>query len=115
MIRVAVPNLGNYTIALAASVKSLGTEPWCSPSTPEILKLGCSAAPESACIPFKACLGHFMKAAMDGVEFGVIVNSIGTCRLKYYRALQQKIIEKLNLKMYIFGLGYDGFKPPLIR
>lgn len=96
-------------------MESLGAVPWSSESTPEILKLGYEAAPESTCIPFKACLGHFMKAALDGVEYGIIVNSVGTCRLRYYRMLQQKIFNKLNKNIYIFGLGYDGFKPPLIR
>jgi predicted nucleotide-binding protein (sugar kinase/HSP70/actin superfamily) len=115
MTRVAVPNFGNYTIALAASVESLGVEPWSSTSTPETTRLGMEAAPESTCLPFKANLGHFLKAAREGVEYAVMANSVGTCRLRYYRDLQQKILDNLGIKMHIFSLGYDGFKPPLIR
>jgi predicted nucleotide-binding protein (sugar kinase/HSP70/actin superfamily) len=115
MTRVAVPNFGNYTIGLAASVECLGAEPWCSMSTPETTRLGIEAAPESTCLPFKANLGHFLKAAQEGVEYAVMVNSVGTCRLRYYRDLQQKILERMNVRMHIFTLGYDGFKPPLIR
>lgn len=115
MTRVAVPNFGNYTIPLAASVECLGAEPWCSMSTPETTRLGVEAAPESTCLPFKANLGHFLKAAQEGVEYAVMVNSVGTCRLRYYRDLQQKILDRMNVRMHIFTLGYDGIKPPLIR
>jgi predicted nucleotide-binding protein (sugar kinase/HSP70/actin superfamily) len=115
MTRVAVPNFGNYTIALAASVESLGAEPWSSRSTPETTRLGMEAAPDSTCLPFKANLGHFLKAAQEGVRYGVMANSVGTCRLRYYRDLQQKVLDNLGIKMHIFSLGYDGFKPPLIR
>jgi len=80
-----------------------------------MFELGVEASPDSVCLPFKAYTGHFLQAAEEGVEFGVMVNSVGTCRLRYYRALQQKIIEKKLKDMYIFGLGYDGFKPPLVR
>ena len=107
MTRVAVPNFGNYTIPLAASVECLGAEPWCSMSTPETTRLGIEAAPESTCLPFKANLGHFLKAAQEGVEYAVMVNSVGTCRLRYYRDLQQKILDRMNVRMHIFTLGYD--------
>jgi len=115
MTQIAVPNFGNYSIAFAAAVESLGVKAWVSMSTAEIIKLGSEAAPECACLPFKSCLGHFIKAAQEGIEYGIIVNSVGTCRLRYYRIIQQKIIDDLGLKMRIFGLGYDGFKPPLVR
>ncbi len=116
MTGIAIPPLGNYAIAFAASVECMGIEPWtCAGTTPEMLQLGLEAAPESACLPFKSHTGHFLLAARQGVEYGVMVNSVGTCRLRYYRALQQKILDKRGAGMYIFGLGYDGFKPPLIR
>jgi predicted nucleotide-binding protein (sugar kinase/HSP70/actin superfamily) len=108
--------MGNYSIALAASVECLRVTPWTSRSTtPEMMTLGAEAAPEFACLPFKATLGHFIQAAREGVEYGVMVNSVGTCRLRYYRELQQKILKERGLNLFIFGLGYDGIKPPLIR
>ena len=116
MPSLAIPPLGNYSIAIAASVESLGIEAWTRTSTtPEILALGVEAAPESSCLPFKASTGHFIKAAQEGIEHGVMVNSVGTCRLRYYRAQQQKILDDRGLGLFIFGLGYDGIKPPLIR
>lgn len=116
MKRLAIEPWGNYALALAASVECFNVEPWTHTSTtPEILRLGVEASPEFACLSFKASTGHFLKAAQEGVEYGVMVNSMGTCRLRYYRQLQQKILKDRGLELFIFGLGYDGFKPPLIR
>ena len=116
MPSLAIEPWGNYSLALAASVECLRVTPWtCSSTTPEILRLGVEASPEFSCLSFKASTGHFIKAAQEGVEYGVMVNSLGTCRLRYYRELQQKILKDRGLKLFIWGLGYDGFKPPLIR
>ena len=113
---LAIPPWGNYAIALAASVECLRVTPWTSRSTtPEMMTLGAAASPEFSCLSFKATTGHFIKAAQEGVEYGVIVNSNGTCRLRYYREVQQKILKDRGLNLFIFGLGYDGIKPPLIR
>ena len=113
---LAIQPWGNYSLALAASVECLRVEPWTQRSTtPETLRLGVEASPEFACLSFKACTGHFIKAAQEGVRYGVMVNSRGTCRLRYYREIQQKILKERGLDLFIFGLGYDGIKPPLIR
>jgi predicted nucleotide-binding protein (sugar kinase/HSP70/actin superfamily) len=116
MTTLAFQPWGNYALALEASAESLRVDCWTSTSsTPEILRLGVEASPEFSCLPFKGSTGHFIKASLEGAEYGVIVNSIGTCRLRYYRAVQQKILRERGLDLSIFGLGYDGFKPPLIR
>jgi predicted nucleotide-binding protein (sugar kinase/HSP70/actin superfamily) len=116
MTYMAIPNIGNYTIALATAVESLGIKAWASTATtPEALKLGISAAPESVCLPLKAHLGHFIEADRAGVEFAFMVNSVGTCRLRYYRHMIGDILRDLGLKIKIFGLGFDGFKPPIVR
>jgi predicted nucleotide-binding protein (sugar kinase/HSP70/actin superfamily) len=108
--------MGHYAIAIAASVESLRVTPWTlASSTAETLALGAAVSPDSACLPFKATMGHYVKAAREGVEYGVMVNSVGTCRLHYYRAVQQKLLDERGIKMRLFGLGYDGIKPPLIR
>ncbi|MFW6045099.1 MAG: hypothetical protein ACOCR1_05075 [Planctomycetota bacterium] len=116
MKSLAIEPWGNYALALGASVECLGVKPWTrTATTPEILRLGAEAAPEFSCLSFKASTGHFIKAAQEGVEYGVMVNSRGTCRLRYYRDLQQKILRDHGMDLYIFSLGYDGLKPPLIR
>ena len=113
---LAIQPWGNYSLALAASVECLGVEPWTQRSTtPETMRLGVEASPEFACLSFKACTGHFIRAAQQGIRYGVMVNSRGTCRLRYYREIQQKILKERGLDLFIFGLGYDGIKPPLIR
>ncbi len=114
--KLAFEPWGNYSLALAASVECLGVEPWTRrASTPEVLELGVAACPDSACLSFKACTGHFLQAAQEGVEYGVIVNSRGTCRLRYYRTLQQQLLEERGFRLFIFGIGYDGIKPPIVR
>jgi predicted nucleotide-binding protein (sugar kinase/HSP70/actin superfamily) len=114
--RLAIPNLGNYTIALASAVTSLGIEAWWSTSTnSRAMELGVKAAPESLCLPFKAHLGHFIEADDAGVENALMVNSVGTCRLRYYRGMIEQILRDMGRNIRIWGLGFDGFKPPLIR
>lgn len=116
MTRLAIPNVGNYAVAYASLADAMGVEAeTCRSITPEMLELGARYAPESCCLPFKAYLGHFIKAARSGVEYAVMVNSVGRCRLRYYGRLQQKIIRDMGLPMKVFGLGYDGFKPPIVR
>jgi predicted nucleotide-binding protein (sugar kinase/HSP70/actin superfamily) len=114
--KLAIPNLGNYTIALDSAVRSLGIEPWSSTSTPAaVLRLGIEAASESLCLPFKAHLGHFIEADNSGCGHALMVNSLGTCRLTYYRSLIETILRDMGRKIRIWGLGFDGVKPPVIR
>ncbi|HDQ03637.1 MAG TPA: hypothetical protein ENN23_03575 [Deltaproteobacteria bacterium] len=114
--RMAIPNLGNYTVALASMVKGMGAEPWWSTYTNDhAMALGIAAAPESVCLPFKAHLGHFIAADDAGVENALMVNSIGACRLNYYRGLLEDTLKDMNRNIRVFGLGFDGFKPPVFR
>jgi len=113
--RLAIPNMGNYSIAFAAIADAIGVTPWVSQTTPEIMKLGIEASPDSLCLPFKTFIGHFIKAAREGVEFGIMVDGEGPCRLRYYRKMLQEIIDKQGLKMHIFGLGTDAIKPEIIK
>ena len=114
--RLAIPNLGNYTVALASAVRSLGIEAWWSTSTnSHAMELGKAAAPESLCLPFKAHLGHFIEADDHGVENALMVNSVGTCRLRYYRGMIEEILHDMGRKIRVWGLGFDGLKPPLFR
>ena len=114
--RLAIPNLGNYTVALASAVRSLGIEPWWSVSTgARAMELGKAASPESLCLPFKAHLGHFIEADEAGVENALMVNSVGTCRLRYYRGMIEEILNDQGRSIRLWGLGFDGIKPPLIR
>jgi len=108
--------MGRYSMVYSTSAESFGVETWTrTSSTMETLKLGIAASPESACLPFKVYTGHFIKAATEGVEYAVMVNSCGTCRLRYYQPMQKKILKELGFDIHIFGLGYDGIKPPMIR
>lgn len=114
--RLAIPNLGNYTVALATMVKGMGADPWWSTHTNDhAMALGVAAAPESVCLPFKAHLGHFIEADDAGVENALMVNSIGSCRLNYYRGMLEDILKDMGRKIRLFGLGFDGFKPPVFR
>jgi predicted nucleotide-binding protein (sugar kinase/HSP70/actin superfamily) len=116
MKSIAIPNVGNYAVAFGTLGGALGLQAkTCLSVTPEMLALGICHAPESCCLPFKAYLGHFIKAAQEGVEYGVMVNSIGSCRLHCYAALERKILKDLGHDLHVFDLGYDGIKPPLFR
>jgi predicted nucleotide-binding protein (sugar kinase/HSP70/actin superfamily) len=114
--KLAIPNLGNYTIALDSAVRAMGIEPWSSTATgTRALELGIAAAPESLCLPFKAHLGHFIEADNAGCGHALMVNSMGTCRLSYYREMIEYILKNMGRKIRVWGLGFDGLKPPVIR
>ena len=116
MPSIAIPNLGNYSIAFASLVRPMGVDAWtCTQASAETMALGVAAAPENACVPFKVYLGHFLKAMQEGVDYAVMVNSTGACRLRYYAVLMRKILADHGSKMHFFSLGYDGIKPPLVR
>jgi predicted nucleotide-binding protein (sugar kinase/HSP70/actin superfamily) len=116
MTSIAIPNLGNYSLAFASLFRAVGAEVWTSTcATPESLALGFEAAPESACVPFKMYMGHFLQASREGVDCGVMVNSKGSCRLSYYARLHEQILKNHGSRMRFFSLGYDGIKPPLFR
>ena len=114
--RLAFPTLGNYSIPLATAVESLGIEAFATTATtPTAMRLGMEASPDSVCLPFKSHLGHYLEAAEQGVQYALMVNSVGTCRLRYYRPLCQRILDERGYDIRLFGLGFDGWKPPLIR
>ena len=114
--RLAFPTLGNYSIALATAVESLGIEAYATTATtPTAMQLGMEASPDSVCLPFKSHLGHYIEAAQQGVKYALMVNSLGTCRLRYYRPLCERILKERGYDIRLFGLGFDGIKPPLIR
>ncbi len=114
--KLAIPNLGNYTVALDSAVRAMGIEPWSSTETSAYaMELGIRAAPDSLCLPFKAHLGHFIEADNAGCGHALMVNSIGSCRLTYYRELIEKILKEMGRKIRVWGLGFDGIKPPVIR
>lgn len=114
--RLAIPNLGNYTVALDSAVRAMGIEPWSSTATSvHAMRLGRDAAPEALCLPFKSLLGHFIEADDAGCAHALIVNSIGTCRLTYYRLLLENTLRGMGRNIRVWGLGFDGVKPPVVR
>jgi predicted nucleotide-binding protein (sugar kinase/HSP70/actin superfamily) len=116
MERLVIPNIGNYGVAFAALADALGLQAdVCRHITPEMMELGARHAPESCCLPFKAYLGHFFQAAQNGARHGLMVNSLGACRLTYYRILQQKLLDDAGISMKLWPWGFDGWKPQIIR
>jgi predicted nucleotide-binding protein (sugar kinase/HSP70/actin superfamily) len=116
MERLAIPNIGNYGVAFAALADALGVEAdVCRNITPKMMELGSRHAPECCCVPFKAYLGHFLHAAGQGARHALMVNSLGKCRLTYYRILQQKLLDDAGVKMTVWPWGYDGYKPQIVR
>jgi predicted nucleotide-binding protein (sugar kinase/HSP70/actin superfamily) len=56
-----------------------------------------------------------MEADNAGCGHALMVNSLGTCRLTYYRGLIETILRDMGRKIRVWGLGFDGIKPPVIR
>jgi predicted nucleotide-binding protein (sugar kinase/HSP70/actin superfamily) len=86
MRRLAIPNIGNYAVALAALGECLGVKSeTCLSITPEMMTLGTQYAPETCCLPLKAYLGHFIKAAREGVESAAAgCATMANCSKRYW-------------------------------
>lgn len=96
---ITFPHMGTLTIVL----KTLFTELGCQvvvppPTTKYTMELGAQLSPETVCLPFKITLGNFIEALEEGADTIVTCGGDGPCRLGYYAAVQQAILERLGYK-----------------
>jgi predicted nucleotide-binding protein (sugar kinase/HSP70/actin superfamily) len=97
---------GNYTFAFETLFKELGIDVILPEITNENAILqGSKLAPEMFCLPMKVNLGNYLSAIKKGANtIFMITASSGSCRLRYYGAVQEKILKEIgkNIDFIIF-------------
>ncbi|MBQ6421133.1 MAG: hypothetical protein IJK02_08685 [Clostridia bacterium] len=73
--------------------------------TKRTMELGNRHSPDFVCSPFKFTLGCFLEAIEAGADTLVQVGGVVACRLKYYGALQEKIIKDLGYDITFVNLA----------
>jgi len=98
---------GNYTIAFKALFEKLGLKVIPPEKTSsETIAEGAKIAPELYCFPLKVNLGNYLPAIKKGADTIFMVTSLGgSCRLRYYGAVQDKCLSEAGHKVnfIIFG------------
>lgn len=96
---VTFPHMGTLSIVLKALFSQLGCQVLVPPPmTKRTMELGTQFSPETVCLPFKMTLGNFMEALGQGADTIVTCGGVGPCRLGYYAAVQQRILEEQGYK-----------------
>jgi predicted nucleotide-binding protein (sugar kinase/HSP70/actin superfamily) len=90
---------GNYTIAFKTFFEKLGAEVISPQRTSQrTIKLGVDSSPELFCYPLKINIGNYLEAIEKGADTIVMVtNIIGSCRLRYYGRVEEKILKDKGL------------------
>lgn len=73
--------------------------------TKRTMELGNRNSPDFVCSPFKFTLGCFLEAIEAGADTIVQVGGAVACRLKYYGALQERIIKDLGYDITFVNLA----------
>jgi len=108
-MKVSIPHMGKYSELI---IKELGEYlGWdiILPSIPteRTIELGSKYMAELMCLPSKVTLGTMIEACEMGAEHLIMFDSCGTCRLKTYWILQERVLRKLgyNVKVHPVRLG----------
>lgn len=65
----------------------------------ETIAIGAQYAPETACFPFKVCLGGYIQAIQRGADTVLMAGGSGPCRFGIYAEVQRSILTELGYKM----------------
>jgi len=95
-MKITFPYWGNYTIAFKALFEKLGIDVVLPEKTnPRTIEEGAKISPEMYCLPLKINVGNYLSAIRRGADTIFMVTSLGgSCRLRYYGDIQQKILSE---------------------
>jgi predicted nucleotide-binding protein (sugar kinase/HSP70/actin superfamily) len=105
-MKITFPYWGNYTIAFEALFEKLGLDVVLPEKTnSRSIEEGAKISPEMYCLPLKINVGNYLSAIRRGADTIFMVTSLGgSCRLRYYGDIQQKILSETghNVNFVIF-------------
>ncbi|MGB9598525.1 MAG: acyl-CoA dehydratase activase-related protein [Minisyncoccales bacterium] len=98
MEKITFARIGNYTPFLKIFLEELGFEVVLpEKTTSKIIAEGSKNSPEMFCFPFKVNMGSYLLALEKGIgKIFMVTSNCGSCRLRYYAQVSQKILEEKN-------------------
>ena len=96
--KVSFSQFGHYNVLFEYFITHGLQQDYVTPPaiTKRTMELGNRHSPDFVCSPFKFTLGCFLEAIEAGADTIVQVGGVVACRLKYYGALQERIIKDLG-------------------
>jgi len=100
-MKVTFPYWGNYTIAFKTLFEKLGLDVVVPEKTnPRSIEEGAKISPEMYCFPLKVNIGNYLSAIRKGADTIFMITSLGgSCRLRYYGAIQKKVLSETGHKV----------------
>lgn len=96
-MKITFPHMGHCYLAVEALLNEMGHEVIVPPRiSKKTLSLGTKYSPETVCMPLKLNVGSFIEAIEMGADTILMIGGAGPCRLGYYAAVEQEILEDLG-------------------
>lgn len=106
-MKVTFAYWGSYTLAFKTFLEKLGFEVILPERTNlKTIREGARLSPELFCFPFKVNVGNYLSALEKGVKIIFMWENIGgSCRLRYYWLVQEKILQEAGFKVKVLNLN----------
>lgn len=100
-------NMGNYSPVLKQLLERFGLEVILPEATnPREIEEGARLSPELFCLPLKVNIGNYLGALKKGAETILMWENIGgSCRLRYYWLVQEKILREAGFDVKVWNLS----------
>ena len=110
-MKFTVANLGNYTVCFKTVFENLGAEFILPEKTSSrAIEEGAKLSPELFCFPLKVNIGNYLTAIRKGADTIFMWENIGgSCRLRYYWQIQEKILKEAGYSVTVFNLNTGNF------
>ena len=107
---ICLPRMGIYSDLISRlAARHLKWESNLAPNiTDRNIELGAGYMNELVCLPAKVVLGGFIEACNNGARHMIMFDSCGSCRLKAYWVLHERILKKMgyNIVVHPVRLGW---------
>lgn len=113
---ITFPRWGNYTPVFEILAKELGFEVVVpEKTTKKAILEGVKLSPEMYCFPFKVNMGNYLEAIEMGANTILMATaSGGSCRLRYYGQVQEKILREMGKEVEIVTFD-QGLKDIIMK
>ncbi len=108
---ITFPYWGNYTIAFKVLLENLGLTVIPPEKTnSRTIEQGVKLSPEMFCFPFKVNIGNYLSAIKKGADTIFMWENLkGSCRLRYYWLVQEKILRETGFDVKVLNLNSKNF------
>ncbi len=110
-MKITFPYWGNYTIVFQRLLEKCGIV--CVPpeeTNEATIRNGAKLSPELFCFPLKVNIGNYISAIEKGADTILMWENVGgSCRLRYYWVIQEKILKEAGYDVKVLNLNTKNF------